>query len=319
MPRDDDLHRFSARYEPLLGTVVEVRVALSEPVGLVYADEVESSASEIMDCVADEMDRLSEVFSAVSDTSELSRWSRGELDKPGAELAAVLESALDWQRRSGGRFNPASGVLSAFWRRVEAAGVIPDRHLLADLAQSIAEPRWTVENGRIIRTGDCRDINLNAFAKGWIVDRAAAHAMRLFSPESLSVNAGGDLVQIGAETLLVGIENPLRPYDNEPAIATVTVADQGLATSGGARRGFVVDGERFSHVIDPRTGWPVDHIASISVIGPDAATADVLATILGMLQPDAAITEADDHAVACCVIDATGNMFANERWRQALS
>ncbi len=319
MPNDHDLHRFSARYEPLLGTVVEVRVALHGSFAQVRADEQKSLAGEIMDAVADEMERLSEVFSAVSDSSELSCWSRRELDSPGAELSAVLESALDWQQRSDGRFNPASGLLSSFWRQAEIDGLVPDRDRVAEIARSIADPRWAVEHGRVVQTGDCRGINLNAFAKGWIVDRAAACVMDRFSPGSLSVNAGGDLVQIGSETLLVGIENPHRPFDNEPPIACVAIADQGLATSGGARRGFVIGGERFSHVIDPRTGWPVEHIASISVVGPDAATADVLATTLGMLEPDDAIAEADDHEVACLVIDAAGNRFANERWRQALS
>lgn len=318
MPSEDHAHHFRARYEPLLGTVVEVRVALGETHSA-DSDSRAASANEIMDAVADEMARLSEVFSAVSETSELARWSRGEIEQPGDELRDLLGAALEWVERSGGRFNPASGVLSAHWSDAERTGVLPDREVLAELAQTIVELPWSVVDDHVVQTGDCRNVNLNAFAKGWIVDRSAEMAMARYAPLVVSVNAGGDLVQLGAEPLTVGIENPLRPYDNEPVLLSVNLSNEGLATSGKARRGFIIGGERYGHVIDPRTGWSVDHIASISVIADDAATADVLATILGVLEPSAGLAEADSYEAGCFIVDSTGKQFMNERWRAAIN
>ncbi len=303
-----------ARFEPLVGTVVEIRIAF-DPSG----DAAEFAAADIADTIVDEITRLEAIFSAVSTSSELSRWSRGEIDEPGDELRGLLGSALGWVERSEGRFNPASGVLSAHWRDAESNGVLPDRRVLAELAGTIVELPWLVIDDRVIRTGDCSKINLNAFAKGWIVDRSAAMAMTRFAPHAVSVNAGGDLVQLGSESLTVGIENPLRPYDNEPPLLSVSLTNEGLATSGGARRGFVIGGKRFGHVIDPRSGWPVDHIASISVIATDAATADVLATILGVLEPAEALVEADSYEAGCFIVDSTGAQFMNERWRAKIS
>jgi thiamine biosynthesis lipoprotein len=311
---DQDLQRFTKRFEPLVGTVVEIRIALKGD-----WDATESAAARIADTIVDEITRLEAIFSAVSTSSELSRWARGEIEEPGVELRDLLGAATDWVRKSGGRFNPASGVLSAYWRDAEANGVVPDREVLAELAGSIVELPWLVIDDHVIRTSECRNINLNAFAKGWIVDRSAEMAMARFALHSVSVNAGGDLVQLGAESIAVGIENPLRPYDNEPVLLSVNLSNEGLATSGRARRGFVIGGERYGHVIDPRTGWPVDHIASISVIADDAATADVLATILGMLEPSAALAEADSYEAGCFIVDSAGTQFMNERWRAALS
>jgi thiamine biosynthesis lipoprotein len=311
---DQDLHRFTKGFEPLVGTVVEIRVALNGD-----GDAAESAAARIADTIVDEITRLEAIFSAVSTSSELSRWSRGEIEEPGAELRSLLGVALEWVESSGGRFNPASGILSAYWRDAEVNRVVPDREVLSELAGTIDELPWSVVDDHVIQTGDCRNINLNAFAKGWIVDRSAEMAMARFAPNSVSVNAGGDLVQLGAEPLTVGIENPLRPYDNEPALLSVNLSNEGLATSGRARRGFVIGGERYGHVIDPRTGWPVDHIASISVIADNAATADVLATILGMLEPSAALAEADSYGAGCFIVDSAGAQFMNERWRAALS
>jgi thiamine biosynthesis lipoprotein len=311
---DQDLHRFVARFEPLMGTVVEIRVALD-------AGDItdESAAADIADTIVDEIIRLEAIFSAVSASSELSRWSRGEIGEPGQELRDLLGAALGWVERSGGRFNPASGVLSAHWRDAEGNGVLPDRGFLAELAGTIVELPWLVIDDRVIRTGDCSNINLNAFAKGWIVDRSAEMAMTRFAPHSVSVNAGGDLVQLGSEPLTVGIENPLRPYDNEPVLLSVNLSNEGLATSGRVRRGFAIGGERYGHVIDPRSGWPVDHIASISVIATDAATADVLATILGVLEPADALAEADSRGVGCFIVDNNGRQFMNERCRASIS
>lgn len=314
MSGHQDLHRFTARFEPLLGTVVEIRVALDAG-----RYEAESAAALIADTIVDEITRLEAIFSAVSASSELSRWSRGEIEQPGDELRDLLGAALEWVERSDGRFNPASGVLSAHWSDAERTGVLPDREVLAELAQTIVELPWSVVDDHVVQTGDCRNINLNAFAKGWIVDRSAEMAMARYVPHAVSVNAGGDLVQLGAEPLTVGIENPLRPYDNEPVLLSVNLSNEGLATSGKARRGFVIGGERYAHVIDPRTGWPVDHIASISVIAADAATADVLATILGVLEPSAALAEAGCYEAGCFIVDSTGTQFMNERWRAAIN
>ena len=297
-----------------MGTVVEIRIALKES-----GDAAESAVANIADTIVDEIIRLEAIFSAVDTSSELSRWSRGEIEEPGDELRGLLRAALGWVERSGGRFNPTSGVLSAHWRDAESNGVLPDRRVLAELAGTIVALPWLAIDGRIIRTGDCSNINLNAFAKGWIVDRSAAMAMTRFAPHAVSVNAGGDLVQLGSESLTVGIENPLRPYDNEPPLRSVSLTIEGLATSGGARRGFVIDGKRYGHVIDPRSGWPVDHIASISVIATDTATADVLATILGVLEPAEALVEADSYEAGCFIVDSTGAQFMNERWRAKIS
>lgn len=327
---------WAAAYEPLLGTVVEVRVALDGTMvegdgvrgtdGHGGADEdaldlaLEARAEEIIESVIEEMLRLQSILSAVDRGSELARWSDGLLDHVplSDELTEVLIAAHWWHARTDGRFNPASGVLSARWREAEVHGVDPTADELHALATTIAILPWNVDGRIVSRGGDCSRVNLNAFAKGWIVDRAVALVVSRFMVRSLSVNAGGDIRHIGGEPLLVGIENPLRPYDDEPPIAVISIRDRGIATSGSARRGVVVDGNRYGHVIDPRTGRAADAVASISVIADDAATADVLATAIGVLPPDEVLAEADRWGVACLVIDRSGEARHNDAWAAAM-
>lgn len=303
MSSDDLPAPLVARYDGLLGTVVEVRV---------HARDAEL-AGRVERAVAAEIVRLESVFSVYDPASQLVRWRAGDPDAAGAELHQVLGLALAWHERSGGAFAPSTGTLTARWRRAAAEGVEPRPHELDALA-SAAVP-YRVVDGRAALIGDGSSIDLNALAKGWIVDAAAACAAEVDGVEAIVVNAGGDLVHRGRGSVRVGVENPRRPFDNEPPLAVVALADGALATTGGARRGLVVGAARHSHVLDPRTGRPVAHTRSATVLAADAATADVVATVAGVLTPDEAIAFVDGlDGVACLLVPAEGDVRTSVRW-----
>lgn len=86
-------------------------------------------------------------------------------------------------------------------------------------------------------------------------------------------------------------------------------AQRAVATSGRARRGFRIDGRWYSHVIDPRTGWPVDAPASVSVVAPTAEVADVVATVVGVLGPRDGLAVAERlgySGLGCLTIESDG-------------
>jgi thiamine biosynthesis lipoprotein len=292
-------------HHPLLGTVVDVVV---ETGSAAVADAVDRAAvAEIV--------RLQAVFDVHDPTSELSRWRRGEEEHPPSrELTEVLALALEWQHRSDGRFNPLSGLLSHRWRSAEVDGVAPTTDELADLARSVAEPRYDLIDGLPRRRGDCSALDLNALAKGWIVDRALGAAWD-DRAAAVTISAGGDVAHQGRPPARVAIENPLRPYDNEPPLTMVDLEQGGLATSGRSRRGFRVGDRWYGHVIDPRTGATVDHTASISVIAGDAATADAVATVAGVLRPEEAVELLDSLVgVGGLVVDPAGVERCDRTW-----
>jgi thiamine biosynthesis lipoprotein len=301
--------RTSDRYEPLLGTVVEIDLELD---GVGREPEADAFSSAIVD----EMVRLQSILSSVDPDSEFSRWCRGEQSDTSPELLTVLALAADWQRRSRGRFTPAAGRLTRLWRAAELDGCEPDPAELATVVADIGEPRWSVVDGVAVRLVDTTDCTLNALAKGWIADRALAIAMAAEGVVSATINAGGDLVTGGRSERRIGIEDPATAWDNAPPLTTIVLRDAGLATSGGARRGFNIDGVLHSHVLDPRTGRPVDDVASISVVAPTAAEADVLATVLGVEPAVDALAEATALGLACLMVTADGQVLATEGWRR---
>lgn len=304
------------RHHPVLGTHAEVRVDLGR--------EVDAGVARRLDeAIVAEMIRLEAVFSVYDPASELERWKRREVDRPGADLGRALAAALAWQERSAGAFNVAARHVHELWRRAERDGHVPGVAERAEVAARIADPPYRVdERGGIEPVGSLDGVDLNAFAKGWIVDRAVERACSVaadggIDPDGIDivVSAGGDIRHHGARSSVFGIENPLRPYDNEPPLTTVRVADAGLATSGRARRGFRIGRAWFGHAVDPRTATPVDHVASISIVAADAATADAIATVAGVESAERGPVVAERFGAACLVVASDGRRLANDRWR----
>ncbi|MEZ5165782.1 MAG: FAD:protein FMN transferase [Acidimicrobiales bacterium] len=288
-----------------MGTVVELMVT-----GGTDADGTAADAAAVST-----IRELEAVFSVYDEDSELCRWRAGTLTDVSPSLADLLGQARSWQERSHGRFNPLVGELTELWRRAEVEGVEPSRSVLAAAAAAIGEPRFTVVDGRPVLHGDGRHFTLNAIAKGYIVDRALAAAVAAAPVTAVCVNAGGDLAHRGHGPVRVGIENPHRPYDNEPPLVTVGLENAALATSGRARRGFRVGGRWFGHVIDPRSGRPVDTVASITVSAPDAVTADVVATAAGVAAaPEAVRLLEEIPGVEGLVVPADGGPLPTSGW-----
>lgn len=294
---------------PVLGTVLEVRTTTDRPDAAAVAAAAEHAALATID-------RLEDVFSIYRPTSELSRWRAGDDAAAGPELVEVLALVARWFEAGRGTFNPCVGHLAERWRDAAAAGVAPTSAELAIAAHAIGSLPFAVEGSDVRRTGDCSGLELHAIAKGWIVDRATDAGAAGHDVASFVVNLGGDLRHVGEGSLLVGIEDPFAPWDNAPPRTTVEIAGRGLATSGSTRRGVQIGERWYGHVLDPRTGRPVEHLVSTSVVAADAATADVVATIVGVLDIVEALAFADAIGeVAVLLIGADGQVHRNDAWR----
>lgn len=292
-----------------MGTLVEVHVEASSHELAMNIDQI----------VVAEMVRLEQVFSVFNPSSELCRWRDGDVDSgPGPELSHVLALALYWADQSKGAFNPLVGELNKLWIEAEARDVLPLAAQLSSAAQKIQRQRYEMIGGHPNSTGDCSRLNLNALAKGFIVDVARARGLEAGAGvASVCINAGGDLAHSGAGAVQVGIENPHRPYDNEPPLMRLQVRNAALATSANTRRGFRIEGKWYGHVLDPRTGWPAAKIASVTVLAPQAVTADVLATSLLVGSPEEAITCLDSiEGVEGVVVDVDQKLFRSSGWGQ---
>ena len=296
-----------SRHHPLLGTFVDIRI---------LDDDIdENVANDIDDQVVAEMTRLQSVCNRFDPTSELERWKRGEVERVSLDLAAILALALEWEKRSLGSFSTNTGHLSNLWKAAETRNELPSDAELADAVALAQSKAYDIVDGQPVRIGDLTGVDLNAIAKGWIVDRASEVAATAHPEIEFIVDAGGDLRYRGEKPLIFGVENPLRPYDNEPPLMTFSSGPCGIATSGGARKGFTLGSTRYSHFLNPESGQSFDHFASITIVAADTAAADVVATICGGLEPHQAIETAENLQCACFIVQNSGEVVLNNLGR----
>jgi len=229
---------------------------------------------------------LEQVFSDYRAGSELRQLARRAGD-PGwtpvsPELAAVLDAARQVAAATEGAFDPTIGPLVALWRESRTSGRLPDAVRLRAARALVDWRQLEVDSGRgavrLARPGV--GLDLGGVAKGYILGQAL-DVLRRHGAGAALVEAGGDIVLGEAPPGRAGWDVGLAGLD---AGLLTGVA---IATSGTGEQWVEIDGRRYAHLIDPRTGLGLTRPVQVSVIGPDPAVADALATALAVLGPDA--------------------------------
>ncbi|MFM8274709.1 MAG: DUF2271 domain-containing protein [Gemmata sp.] len=284
----------------VIGTSFDLRV--------VAPDEATADAAELTALA--EIERLRMVFSTYEAESEISKLNgTREPVAVSADFAAVLERYAVWQQKSGGAFNSQVGELVREWKAGERANREPDAAALERIVNDLKGPGWTLDaRARTVTRRTVQPLDLNAVAKGYMI-RKAADAVRAAHPTvtALLANLGGDIFAWGDRTWAVGVQDPANHFDNAAPLFGVRLKDQAVATSGGYQRGYTIEGKRYSHIFDPRTGRPAEGVASATVVAGDNTTANALATTLCVLKPEEGLKLVEGvEGAACLIIDASG-------------
>jgi thiamine biosynthesis lipoprotein len=267
---------FRGGFEGVLGTSLDLTIEAPR-----HADAAECAAG-----LLGEIERLRRILSTYDPGSEIRRVMAGATVES-AELAELLAAYEKWAARTGGLIDVNLGGVIGEWREAARAGRWPERAVLAAAARKARE--W----------------NVDALGKGFIIDRAVAVARRL-APGGL-LNLGGDIRAWGDTAWEIGVADPRNPADNAPPIARFALREAAVATSGGYARGFTIGGRRFSHLIDPRTQWPLAVGGSATVVAPDAVTANALSTAASIGGAACGAELAKAHGVADYLfVDAAG-------------
>lgn len=261
----------------LMGTICAARAA-GDP----------ATVGPALDAALDRIARLEDVMTTYRPGGALARLNRALASgSPGAPqivepgLFAVLETALSWAETTGGRFDPAIGGLIETWD-LRGAGRVPSE---AEIATALGATSW-----RLVRLDPSRRsvaasrrgvaLDLGGFGKGYALDAARAVLEQRGIGRAL-INFGGQVLAIGAPVGEPGwVVEIADPRDRRRAVASIRVRDASVATSGNGERFFEVQGRRYGHLLDPRTGRPVERGGSMTVLASTATAADVLATAL---------------------------------------
>ena len=279
-----------------LHTIVVGREAMACRFEIVFNAGEHRGDTEAALAALDLVDEIESRISVYRDTSELSRLNATAADgwQPvSADVFTLLEKAVDLHARTGGGFDIAAGRLVRTWGFLRRQGRTPSPEELAE-AIAASGTRWLEldRDSRKVRfTRPGLELNPGAIGKGWALDRAierlaaAGITAALAHGGQSSVRAmgrqgpGGEAARQGWP---VGLRHPLRPGVR---LATVSLVDRALGTSGSGTQFFIERGRRLGHILDPRTGRPAEGVLSATVLAPTAAEADALATAAYVLGP----------------------------------
>ncbi|HYT15548.1 MAG TPA: FAD:protein FMN transferase [Burkholderiales bacterium] len=256
----------------VFGTVVEITVV----------DGDATLAREAVGQVFREFDRMHR---------ELHAWKAGELVvlnqaiasgkeniRTTKEIAALIRETQRLAARSEGMFNPAIGKLVGLWsfHRDKPGGPPPDPEEIARIVR--ANPRMSdlsVQGDVVTSKNPAVQLDFGGYAKGYALDRGA-DLLRANGITNALINIGGNITALGdraGRPWHVGVDSPR----GRGFLATLNLKDgEAIGTSGDYRRYYEIDGKRYSHIIDPRTGYPVSGMQSVTVLVPRQAGAGAL-------------------------------------------
>ena len=231
------------------------------------------------------LDRMMSDYRADSELRGLSgngnRWT-----PVSRELLDVLDRAVTVARLTGGAFDPTVGPVVALWRDARATRRVPDADAIARARSQVGWRQVSLDRPRrgvrLARSGV--QLDLGGIAKGYILQEALAVLQTMRLPSAL-VQSGGDIVVGAAPPDRDGWSIEVAGANPEFAARAGRLTNAALATSGPSEQFVAIDGRRYSHVIDPRSGMALTNQVTAHVIAPEGATADALSTALTVLDP----------------------------------
>jgi thiamine biosynthesis lipoprotein len=307
-----DLSRESAAPVSISGSTMgtSYSIKLSELPAGVIQEELHKNVDNMLERINDQM-------STYRQDSELSRFNRfagRDWFDVSPETAQVVREAFLISSKSGGAFDVTVGPLVNLWSfgPQQRPQKVPDDDEINAMLEVIGYEYLKVRTSppAMKKLVDGLEVDLSAIAKGFAVDQVAELLIQR-GVKGFLVEIGGEIrtygTKVNGSPWTVGIE---LPADDQRRVQEVAkLDDRALATSGDYRNFFMEDGKRYSHIIDPRTGRPVEHqLASVSVISEHCMFADAWATTLMVLGPEKGYKFAvgQDLAVMFVIRDENG-------------
>jgi FAD:protein FMN transferase len=250
----------------------EVTMRQTEETGIAAATEA-----------LDEIDRLESSLTVFRETSEVSVVNSEAAKNPvevSQELFDLLTLCQRLYEETGGAFDVTSGPLTRSWGFLRRQGRLPSQAEIDQAKLSVGSNKLLLDDkSKTVRFArEHMEINLGSIGKGYALDSAADLMSTKVSTALL--NAGSSSMRaIGkgehGNGWIVGLRNPRSKLRR---LGVLRLRDCALSTSGNEEQFFEHQGQRYSHVIDPRSGWPASGVTSVSVVAPTAAISDALAT-----------------------------------------
>lgn len=248
---------------------------------ITYYDEQGRNFQREVDSIFRAVDRSVNLWVDSSVICKVNRNEEVELDSIFVDNFRIAQEAA---RLSGGYFDPTISPIVAAWGFSAKTGDSITPQLIDSLKQLVDYRKVRIENGKVVKENPAMQLDFNAIAQGYTSDMIASF-LESRGISNYLVDTGGEIMAKGnkpdGKPWIVGIEKPAESWDSEQVVQTrIALCDKGLVTSGSTRKYVERNGKRYSHCIDPTTGYPVEHqLLSATVLAENSVWADALASI----------------------------------------
>ncbi len=279
-----------------------------------------ASTAAIEAAAEQELERIDALLSNYRPDSTLERFNAARHTEPielPAELVALFAVAKTVHAASDGCFDPTVRPLVRLWGfDGETPAVPPAAAIEAARAIVGLDQLELIDATHVRKRRPELEVDMASIGQGYTAGRLA-ELLELHGNTAYLAEIGGEVVtrgtKPGATPWRIGIENPVSPATPSASGPALRMPDTRTAaiTSGSYRHFLEAEGRRFSHIIDPRSGWPVEHaLLSVTVVGPDAALAAAWGTALLCLGPAAALATAEREPLAALLWIAADDQSA---------
>ena len=243
-----------------------------------------------------------------------------KLNQAPNELVSVLTLCEKWLRNSNNYFSCRLGEFKQQWQTAQSSQTLPNRVALRTRARALARMPSPIHiNDHQIVLEDGVVLDIDGIAKGWIIDST----MRLLKSElpqstGIKLDIGGDLLLAGKPATSDYWQVGVNANDTDKT-ATLAIPSGAIATSGHSERFYEIDRQKFSHLLAPKEGWPVEDAPSATVFAADAATADAIATALSVQNPTKGIDWVNQLQGVEALVEQGQLAFASDGWNKLVN
>ncbi|MEL6250388.1 MAG: FAD:protein FMN transferase [Bacteroidota bacterium] len=261
---------------------------MGSPFAITVVHEEEQKAWEAIKAAEIEIERVEALISSwkeSSQTSAINRAAGKNAVKVDPELFQLISRAQKVSELSAGAFDISYASMDRIWKFDGSMKTLPTEDAISISVAKIDFQKVILdqEQQSVFLQEEGMRIGFGAIGKGYAANRAKK-ILREMGMTAGMVNAGGDLIAWGREEdgslWKIAVADPTK---EKKVLAWLEVDDKAVVTSGDYERYVILEGKRYAHIIDPRTGWPVQGLKSVSIICPDAEIADALATTVFVL------------------------------------
>jgi FAD:protein FMN transferase len=256
-----------------------------------YGPDAENLA-RIVDEALDEVDRVDRLMSHYKAASDVSRVNREAARHPvtvDAELFDFIAEAMRYNRDSAGAFDITVGPLMKAWGFFRGDGRVPSEEEIASARRHVGSAHVTLDPAARTIAFDAPgvEIDLGGIAKGYAVDRVVGLFRRRGVAAALISAGGSTIYGLGAPPGRAGWDVEIQdPIESGKTALTVQLKNRALSVSGRSEKSFEAGGVAYSHIMDPRTGRPVQGMLSVAVLAPTGTAGDALDNAFFVLGPD---------------------------------